>query len=90
LRFAVPATGVKSVNGSVYVTINDVGACRVSVFKGDGDGGRSLVARPSVHVIVGLARGLAGLVRRGPVPRLGQRGQARPQGQGWQLVLARG
>ena len=35
MRFAVPATGVKSVNGSVYVTINDVGACRVSVFKGD-------------------------------------------------------
>jgi len=35
LRFSVSATGIKSVNGSVYVTINDVGACRVSVFKGD-------------------------------------------------------
>jgi hypothetical protein len=34
LRLSVSATGVKSVNGSIYVTINDE-VCKVSVFKGD-------------------------------------------------------
>jgi DUF4097 and DUF4098 domain-containing protein YvlB len=34
LRYSVSATGVKSVNGSIYVTINDE-VCKVSVFKGD-------------------------------------------------------
>jgi len=36
LKFAISATGVKCVEGTVYVTINDPGACRVSVFEGDG------------------------------------------------------
>jgi hypothetical protein len=34
LRFSVSATGIKSVNGSIYVTINDE-VCKVSVFRGD-------------------------------------------------------
>jgi hypothetical protein len=34
LEFAVPATSVKSVNGSIYVTISDE-VCKVSAFKGD-------------------------------------------------------
>jgi hypothetical protein len=36
LKFAMPATGIKSVKDAVYVTINDAGTCRISVFKGDG------------------------------------------------------
>jgi hypothetical protein len=33
LRFTVAATGIKIVEGTAYVTINDAGACRVSVLK---------------------------------------------------------
>jgi hypothetical protein len=33
LRVPVAATGVKVVGGTVYVMIDDAGACRVSVFK---------------------------------------------------------
>jgi hypothetical protein len=34
LRFAIAATGVKVVGGTVYVTIDDACSCRVSVLKG--------------------------------------------------------
>jgi hypothetical protein len=36
VKFATSTTGVKRVGGTVYVTINDADACRVSVFKGGG------------------------------------------------------
>jgi hypothetical protein len=51
LKFAISATGVKSVEDTVYVTINDPGACRVSVFKGDGvEGVVSLGGHPCTLV----------------------------------------
>jgi hypothetical protein len=58
LRLSVSATGIKSVNGSIYVTINDVGACRVSVFKGDGvEDVVSLHGRPCT-LLLGSREGL--------------------------------
>jgi hypothetical protein len=36
LKFTIPATGIKSVRGIVYTTINDSSICKVSVFKGGG------------------------------------------------------
>ncbi|MCI4407793.1 MAG: hypothetical protein JHC26_01785, partial [Thermofilum sp.] len=33
MRFAVATTSVKVVGGTTYVTIDDAGSCRVSVFK---------------------------------------------------------
>jgi hypothetical protein len=47
----MPATGVKSVEGTVYVTIKDPGGCRVSVFEGNGvEGVVSLGGHPCTLV----------------------------------------
>jgi hypothetical protein len=76
LRFVVAATGVKIVGGTVYVAINDAGACRVSVFK-DGcvEDVISLRGRPCA-LVWGSREGL--LVSCGEVLYLVSGNEARP------------